>query len=203
MFEYIVHQIYNREEKERGWESERVREWESERVREWEREKHTLQIAHLFVCVCVCEVYGYIVYHLCNSVLQCVAVCCSVLQCVAVCCSVLQCVAVCCRVLQCVAATSTVCVRTPNPKLCIPTNYTSISPTLLDGARGVQWEKSALDLDPGFSFSVSIFWVGCCMLCVVDLTCLICVFWAEDTALFQQAQVLIRQANARKRAWFE
>jgi len=55
-------------------------------------------------------------YHVCRSVLKCVAICCSVLQCVvvlwedqcdtmcvAVCCSVLQCVVVCCSVLQCVA----------------------------------------------------------------------------------------------------
>ena len=31
------------------------------------------------------------IYHVCCSVLQCVAVCCSVLQCVAVCCSAFQC----------------------------------------------------------------------------------------------------------------
>ena len=37
------------------------------------------------------------VWHVCCSVLQCVALCCSALLCVAVCCSLLQCVAVCCR----------------------------------------------------------------------------------------------------------
>ena len=42
-------------------------------------------------------------FHLCCSVLQCVAGCCSVLQSVAECCRVLQCVAVCCSVLQCAA----------------------------------------------------------------------------------------------------
>jgi len=62
-------------------------------------------------CVAWCSVLHHIsrcvifdmtiVFHVCCSVLQCVAVCCSVLQCVALCCSVLQCVAVC--VLQCVA----------------------------------------------------------------------------------------------------
>jgi len=70
-------------------------------------------------CVAVC----YMLWNVCCSVLQCVAVCCNMLQCrslwcsmlkygavwcgmmqcVAVCCSVLQCVAVCCSVLQCVA----------------------------------------------------------------------------------------------------
>ena len=55
----------------------------------------------------------YVIFGVCCSVLQWIAVCCTVLQCVltlthlyvifAVCCSVLQCVAVCCSVLQCVA----------------------------------------------------------------------------------------------------
>ena len=44
-----------------------------------------------------------VIWWVCCSVLQCVAVCCSVVQCVAVFCIVLQCSAVCCSVLECVA----------------------------------------------------------------------------------------------------
>ena len=66
-------------------------------------------------CVAWCSVLHHIsrcvifdmtiVFHVCCSVLQCVAVCCIVLQCVTVCCS--MCVAVCCS--MCVAVRCVVC----------------------------------------------------------------------------------------------
>ena len=66
---------------------------------------HTCVVVRVLQCVegCCRVSISSVLWGVCCSVLQYVAVRCSVLQCVAVCCSVLQCVAVCCSVLQCVA----------------------------------------------------------------------------------------------------
>jgi len=52
------------------------------------------RIAAALLCIriylTICSLSSLLIYTVCCSVLQCVAVCCDVLQCVAVCCSVLQ-----------------------------------------------------------------------------------------------------------------